>query len=225
MKKIIKIVGVLFILTMLFTGCSEKYDLKFSEVSESYSKLPLLKEESIGTVMKEINIDEFKIILYTTQETDLVRGGLKFSNEIYDIGEVSMEPALDEIYLDKMKVFNKDVLNIKGILGANYGYSDYIFIEDNSQLFRLRVDGNTEEIDIDDDGIVEVISTLGTIPETKIYRTKEGQIFVANINESINAKAVLLKDRDKKVFEVYFQPNKPKLFQFKNDNLNSYRDW
>lgn len=223
-KEIIKINMIILILIIQLSGCGEKYELQFKEMTEAYSKLPILNEESIESILKEIEIDEFQLILYTTKELDFIKGALKRNNQIYDIGDVSMRDVVDEISINRIKVFNREVLKIQGILGANYGYSNYIVLEDNSQLSRLGIDGNTEEIDIDDDGVKEIITTIGTIPETKIYRTRRGQVFIADINKSINAKSVLLKDKDKKIFEIYFQPNKPKLFKFKEGSLIRYSD-
>ena len=72
---------------------------------------------------------------------------------------------------------------------------------------------------MDSDGKNEVVATTGTIPETRIYMLKEGKVVVSDINKSIGAKSVILQDKDKKLFEVYFEPNKPEHYVFNKDSF------
>ena len=119
--------------------------------------------------------------------------------------------------IEETQVFGKKAVKIYGILGANYAQAYYWFPGEKPDESIIQVDGNTGEIDLDRDDKNEIISTSGTIPGTKIYMLKEGKIHVCNINESIGAKSVILKDKDKKLFEVYFEPDKPQKFTYYED--------
>jgi len=105
------------------------------------------------------------------------------------------------------------------LIGANYAQAFYWFVEEKPEESVIQVDGNTMEIDLDDDDKKEIFSTIGTIPETKIYMLKEDIIYASDINKSIGAKSVALQDKDKKLFEVYFKPNKPEQYMYYKDSF------
>lgn len=43
---------------------------------------------------------------------------------------------------------------------------------------------------------------------------EEGEIFVSNINNSIGANSTRIIDTSTRLFEVYFEPNKPELYSY-----------
>ena len=125
----------------------------------------------------------------------------------------------DLMGIEEIQVFGKKAVKIYGILGANYAQAFYWFVEEKLEEAIIQVDGSTIEIDLDSDGKNEVVATTGTIPETRIYMLKEGKVVVSDINKSIGAKSVILQDKDKKLFEVYFEPNKPEHYVFNKDSF------
>lgn len=48
---------------------------------------------------------------------------------------------------------------------------------------------------------------------------KEGKIVISDVNKSIGAKSITLQDKDKRLFEVYFEPNKPEQYVFNKDSF------
>ncbi|GAE90910.1 DNA primase [Acetivibrio straminisolvens JCM 21531] len=48
---------------------------------------------------------------------------------------------------------------------------------------------------------------------------KEGKVYASDINKSIGAKSVFLADRHKKLFVVFFKPNKPEEYIFHKDSF------
>jgi len=131
-----------------------------------------------------------------------------------------MENTPDDLLcIEETQVFGKKALKLYGLLGANYAQAFYCFAEEKKEESVIQVDGNTKEIVLDGDDKEEIVSTIGTIPETRIYVMKEGKISISDINGSIGAKSVTLQDADKKIFEVYFEQGKPEKFIFSNNSF------
>jgi len=125
----------------------------------------------------------------------------------------------DLMGIEEIQVFGKKAVKIYGILGANYAQAFYWFVGEKPEESIIQIDGNTVEIDLNSDDKNEVVATTGTIPETRIYMLKEGKIVVSDINKSIGAKSVTLQDKGKKLFEVYFEPNKPEQYVYYRDSF------
>ncbi|MFA7139068.1 MAG: hypothetical protein WC151_11185, partial [Bacteroidales bacterium] len=125
----------------------------------------------------------------------------------------------DLMGIEEIQVFGRKAVKIYGILGANYAQAFYWFVEENPEKSIIQIDGNTVEIDLDNDDKNEVVATIGTIPETRIYMLKEGKIVISDVNKSIGAKSITLQDKDKRLFEVYFEPNKPEQYVFNKDSF------
>ena len=125
----------------------------------------------------------------------------------------------DLMGIEELQIFGKRAVKFHGILGANYAQAYYWLVEEKTEDSIFQVDGSTIEIDLDNDDKKEIVATIGTIPETRIYKLKEGEIYVSDINKSIGAKSVYLKDEGKKLFEVYFEPNKPEQYVFDKDSF------
>jgi hypothetical protein len=216
----LKLLSIFLILYFLLIGCNKedaKYLLEFNEIS--YLKIEKLDSDNIDRMIEEKIIDEeHSAFIYTGYENSEYEGGINYKGQSYYLGQVSMENTPEGMMgIEETQVFGKKAVKIYGILGANYAQAYYWFPGEKPDESIIQVDGNTGEIDLDRDDKNEIISTSGTIPGTKIYMLKEGKIHVCNINESIGAKSVILKDKDKKLFEVYFEPDKPQKFIYYED--------
>ena len=172
-------------------------------------------------IIEEKIIDkELSAFMFTDNENSEFKGGINLNGASYYIGQVSMENTpVDLMGIEEVQVFGKKAVKIYGIMGANYAQAFYWFVEEKPEDSVIQIDGNTMEIDLNDDDKNEIISTLGTIPETRIYMLKEGKIYACDINKSIGAKSVALKDKDKKLFEVHFEPNKPEQYMYYKDSF------
>ena len=213
----LKLLSIFLIINFLLIGCNKegaKYPLKFNELS--YSKIEKLNSDNIDEIKEEKIIDqEQSVFIFTGYENGEYKGGINFNGESYYIGQVSMENTPEGMMgIEEIQVFGKKAVKIYGILGANYAQSYYWFPGEKPEESVIQVDGNTVGIDLDGDDKKEIISTFGTIPETRIYILKGDRICASDINESIGAKSVILKDKEKKVFEVYFEPGKPQKFMY-----------
>lgn len=222
----LKLLIILLTLTFLLNGCNNGcnkedniYPLEFFQISNA--KIENLELDSINKIIEEKIIDvELSTFIFTDNENNEFKGGINLNGKSYYIGQVSMENTPDGLMgIEEIQVFGKKAVKIYGILGANYAQAFYWFIKEKPEESIIQIDGNTMEIDLDNDDKKEIISTLSTIPETRIYMLKEGRIYVSDINKSIGAKSVALKDKDKKLFEVYFEPNKPEQYMYYKDSF------
>ena len=166
-------------------------------------------------IVEKIINKRLSAFLFTDNENGQINGGINLNDKSYYIGQVSMENTPDHLMgIAEVQVFGKKAVKIYGILGANYAQAFYWFVEEKTEDYIIQIDGHTMEVDLDDDGKKEIVSTSGTIPETKIYILREGKIYVSDINKSIGAKSVFLQDEDKKLFQVYFEPNKSEQYVY-----------
>lgn len=197
---------------------NKKHTLIFSEASNT--KIESLQLNNINMIEEKIIDKDLSTFIFTDNGNGEYKGAINLHGKSYYIGQVSMENTPEDLMgIEEIQVFGKKAVKIYGILGANYAQAFYWFVEEKPGEAIIQIDGNTVEIDLDSDGKNEVVATTGTIPETRIYMLKEGKIFVSDINKSIGAKSVTLQDKDKKLFEVYFEPNKPEQYVFNKDSF------
>lgn len=212
---------MLFVLTLLLCGCKKdsEYQLEFFQISNV--KPENLKLDNTCEIIEEKIIgNELGAFIFTDSENSGFKGGIHCSGNSYCIGEVSMGNTPDGLMgIEETRVFGKTAVKIYGILGANYAGAFYWFVGEKPEESIIQINGNTVEIDLDGDDRKEIISTSGTIPETRIYMLKEGGIYASDINQSTGAKSVALHDKDKKMFELYFEPNKPEYYIYYKDTF------
>lgn len=208
-------ITILMILVMLM-GCHQKaqaYPLKFSPVS--YVAMESLNFDQIDQMVEEKVIDNgLKAFIFQDHDGEM-KGGVQINGRVYGIGQLAMEnPQGDLMGIQEVQVFGKKAVKIYGALGADYLQAFYWFVEENPEASIIQVDGHTMEIDLDGDDGNEILATFGTIPKTKVYMFQEDSLCVADLNESLGAESVALKDIAQRVFEVYFEPNKPEQWHY-----------
>ncbi|QNO14299.1 hypothetical protein HYG86_05690 [Alkalicella caledoniensis] len=201
----------------------ETLSLIFEEITPF--TLSHLTEDVEGDVLNEKKLDQGIVVkLFNNKTNGQVSGSIQVNGKVFLIEEVTMEGTSDEIYgIEETEVFGKKAIKIYGILGANHQVNYYWFYEQEQvENSVIKIEGNTEEIDLDDSGRTEIISSIGTVAETSIYLMREDKIMVTNINKSINVQAVYLLNRDAKIFEVYFGPNDMKHYYYLGGYLRSF---
>ena len=217
-----KLLIIFLTLACLLNGCSKEdniYPLEFFQINNV--KIENLELDNINKIIEEKTIDkERSAFIFTDNENSEFKGGINFNGNSYYIGQVSMDNIPEDLMgIEEIQVFGRKAVKIYGILGANYAQAFYWFVEENPEKSIIQIHGNTVEIDLDNDDKNEVVATIGTIPETRIYMLKEGKIVISDVNKSIGAKSITLQDKDKRLFEVYFEPNKPEQYVFNKDSF------
>lgn len=174
-------------------------------------------------VIKESNVLGYKSILYKIDSEGDIYGGVYLNDKVLSIGPVSMNSTPDDLLvISESNVFGKNLIKFSGIPGANYAKSVYLEVEDELVTPLFEVDGNIIEIDLDQDGIKEMITTIGTIADTNIYKYLNNQIYISNLNRSINAQSVIF-NMENHGFEAYFENNKSNLYYYKDGKLELHR--
>lgn len=203
---------------VLFEKEDNIYPLEFSQISNT--KIQNLQLDNINIIEEKIIDKDLSAFIFTNNENSEYKGAINSHGKSYYIGQVSMEGTPEGLMgIEELQIFGKRAVKFYGILGANYAQAYYWLVEEKTEDSIFQVDGNTIEIDLDNDDKKEIVATIGTIPETRIYKLEEGKIYVSDINKSIGAKSVYLKDEGKKLFEVYFEPNKPEQYVFDKDSF------
>lgn len=219
---------ILFIIfALILSGCN-KNELTDTSIQLDFNPIQSNIELQIVDydieIIKEITVGGYKAILFRLNQEGDIYGGVYIKNEIYSIGSVSMNLTPDNLLaVAQSDVFGKNLIRFSGILGANYARSVYIEVENSSVKPLIEVDGNIVEVDLDEDGIKEVVTTIGTIPNISIYRIENNYISVSNINASISAQAVLF-NREIRKFRVYFEPNQSYFYIYSNGRLDREKD-
>jgi hypothetical protein len=196
------------------------YALEFSAIDNT--EIKSLDIANIAIVEERVIDEGLTAFIYTNNENSEYEGAIHAGGKSYYIGQVSMEDTPEALMgIEEIQVFGKRAVKFYGLLGANYAHAFYWLVEEKAEESIIHVDGNTTEIDLDDDGKNEIIATTGTIPETRIYMQQGTEISVCDINKSLGAKSVFLKDADSKLFEIYFESNKPEQYVYQNGSLTN----
>lgn len=179
-----------------------------------------MKQEDIDEITKEQTIAGGKIIIFTKQDDkEYIYGAFETKDSLQVFGAVGGFNNLELVSIEELSLFNKSLICIRGVVGANAPIQHYLTVEDGEITPFLRVaTGNTMEVDIDGDGTAEIVSIHGTPLETYIYKWQEGEFWVTSVNKSLGATYVFLnQDR---LFEVMFTGSDDiELFEYKSGIL------
>lgn len=191
----------------------DNFQLNFTVQKFSKTPLSLLKDNQIKSIINIQKIDEMVTFgQYIAEEyneenpEDYTYSYIEISGKQYALSN----SLGDTLYtLTSTTLTDTDMIYvINELRGANYGVTIFIKIEDMVPYIISEIDGFAEISDIDGDGTKEVISTVGTVPETSIYffNFDEETISIADINEQTNAKYSIY-DAATNTFRLAFGPN------------------
>ncbi len=195
--------------------------LKFKSVTVEDNTVNI-SEDVIVKIFKQYEIEGNKYIIFTVKDdTENLHSGVIIDKKIYDFGIVSMmgdKNSTDFYSIEELELYGKQLVKIRGFLGANYATTNYYFIENQVPQVFLHSEGYTKEVDLGGDGIQEIVAStsLGAASFADIYKYENGSFTVTNLNEALNAITVYLAETDGKVFEAYFKdlPNQPKHYEY-----------
>lgn len=184
--------------------------LQFQEVNENYP-MTLISPSDIKQVLKEDSpyADGCKYVVFEKAgDSENLYLGVNPDNLIYNLGKVSMfsnGQPLKIVEIKPVKLANTDVVEINGIMGANYAPTTYISVQSGKPVILLKTEGPTSIKDLNKDGTEELISSYGTAAQTDLYVYKDNKFYKANLNAALSAEAVYLKDG---VFESFHAEGK-----------------
>lgn len=158
------------------------------------------------TVLKELSISSGKLVFFKkTDDVENVYAAYQSGNSLYDIGAVGGEVYMDDLSVTELSLFNRSLLRTIGSVGANASIYRYFSIADGTIEPFLTVDnGHAREIDVDGDGVMEVISSHGLPMQTFLYKWQDDQFMMANVNEALGAVSVYF-DEQANDFKVQYE--------------------
>jgi hypothetical protein len=110
---------------------------------------------------------------------------------------------------------------INELRGASYGVTIFIVIKEKTPYIISEIDGFAQISDIDENGAKEVVSTVGTVPDTSIYffNFDKQTVSSVNINEQSGAKYSMY-DATTNTFSLAFEPNQnPVTYVYETNKL------
>lgn len=180
--------------------------------ADSEQTIGSIRAEEIGDIMQEYEFAWGKVFIFTgSKDENNVYGGYLADGQYYVLGQIGER---NDVMLETVQLWGRELVKLLGVYGANAPVTNYFKISEGKLEPFLKVDtGNVTELDLDEDGVSEIVSQHGTFSMTLIYRWEAGQWEVANLNEALNADAVML-DPERKLFYAHFRDGSKKRFAF-----------
>ncbi|MGG3284490.1 hypothetical protein [Paenibacillus solani] len=170
----------------------EAYSLHFKEAALE-APVKSIDATDLTNVLTKQKIDEYTIYFYEEKglNEENVRAAIGMGTKLFDIGQVgyaALDP--DQYTVNQVQALDQSYIKVNGACGANCPISYYIQ-PDISTPMSLRIEAHTVEADVDQDGIKDIVASVGTAADTSIYKLRDGHIVVANLNETLDAQAVI----------------------------------
>lgn len=191
----------------------------FEKYEDTNTKVESIDIRKLGKTLSEKSVDSKKIsIAEMYEDQEYLHAILITSDKLFDLGPVSMKNLsnsnTDSIAIHTTYLNNNKLIRLEGSLGLNYPQTKYFIINDNIPALLLKIDGHTNEIDLDGDGYNEVISSSGTPTITQVYKVEKNNIKIADINKTLNNAISVIYENN--TFSAYYkdQPNIPKYYKY-----------
>jgi len=170
-----------------------------------------------------------KIVIYTRKnDTDFLYAALVQNSLVYDLGKAAgyHYEQSDAVTVDNTMLFGKKVVKIQGSVGAAASMTRYIELKDGKPVQLMVIDeGYASEMDVDHDGLPEVIVSSGTVPYTSIYRWKDGHIQRSDMNEALQAEAVSITEEGAVLAAFGKEQSLVKLYWLKKEGLKEFSQY
>lgn len=232
MKKVLN--AVLFISLIFVGGCNSgtpntpedqnisTVELIFDSVNND-QKIEKIDSLDSTKIVKEQTVSGGAVVIYSRQDdNENIYGAFKTTDAMYSLEVVGGMPAqLDDelLSIKELRLFNKTIIRIKGVFGANAPVQNYFTVESGHIHPFLRIDtGHATELDPDGNGSVEIVASHGTPMETYIYKWEDEKFSVANVNQSLKAISVHL-DEEKRFNAFFEEGNTSKQFAYESGLL------
>ncbi|WP_152970627.1 hypothetical protein [Bacillus sp. FJAT-28004] len=172
-------------------------DLQLTKQSEIVMPLAFEKVQNVQKVVKvdtiqmeqlfkEQEISGGKISIYSKSgDAEQVYGAFESEAGLYELGVVGgVHPQNNDelLSIKEMELYGKSLIRINGVFGANAPIQNYFEMADGKPNPFLLVDtGHAEEVDLDGDGIEEVVSKHGLPLLTFVYKWEDGAFKVGEV--------------------------------------------
>jgi len=183
--------------------------LKFEKL-ENEQKIKAEDNMQIVTVLLNESVDGGRAYIYEkVGEKENLHGGFTAGGSFYDLGAVGdLQGFLNELtHVRTFELYGKTVIKFQGVFGSNVSNTSYFVIDRGIPLQFLSTEGITTELDIDGDGIKEIVAELpGTIPSVKIFEWNGDSFLTAAVDEALGAESVIFNQEDGSFSAYYKRP-------------------
>lgn len=197
---------------------SPHFDLTYTHFGQ-FEPLHEVQPNDQQILLRSEKINDLQFDFYYKNEADTdIYVSMHINTTTYELGQIAYIRMEDDVTITYVTANSMPLIKVNGYCGANCPISMYVTADTASPAL-LRIEANTVETDVDDDGLPEIVATVGTAPQTTIYKMENDRIIAANINEIMNAPAVLY-DRDKNVFQVATVPGEISAWKISGRSLH-----
>lgn len=192
-----------------------KVKLDRIEQAGDFEFLNELKSERLGNAGKS----QINITLYSDKDNNIF-GVFKHKSKNYMLTYLGYAHDINSIEIHKLQLkfkFNGGIIDLVSCIGSStLGYTYVIFNEASNSWFSFHNWGKPQVIDVNQDGIKEVILQFGGMhlnaPELNILSFQKGSFMLADINDEVDrldtnitkVSSSFLKEVDNKVIvEIY----------------------
>ncbi|MBP7223081.1 MAG: hypothetical protein KBA50_07515 [Sedimentibacter sp.] len=183
--------------------------LRFEKL-ENEQKIKAEDNMHIGTVLLNESVDGGRAYIYEkVGEKENLHGGFTAGEAFYDLGAVGdLQGFLNELmHVRTFELYGKTVVKFQGAFGSNVSNTSYFAVDRGIPVQFLSTEGITTELDIDGDGIKEIVAEMpGTVPSVKIFEWNGDSFLTAVVDEALGAESVIFNQEDGS-FSAYY--NKP----------------
>ncbi|MFP3388278.1 hypothetical protein [Brevibacillus sp. SIMBA_040] len=181
----------------------DSFTLDFSKVEWEQPLLQATLTNNLGSIVVKKQINHYVVFLYQKDQENIY-AAIQSGSTIFDIGQIGYTlQQKDSISIEQVDAFGKAYVKITGFCGANCPITNYVQMDKNPpSLFQIQA--HTVEADLNEDGIKEIIATVGTLAETSIYRWRQESMETVNLNEAMKAQVVIYKS-ETNTFEASLQ--------------------
>lgn len=169
----------------------QSFSLIFKSV-ELENPLTKISSTELKNIILEKQINDYKVFIYQkASDTENVFAAIQSGSNIFEIGQIGYAPVqkANDYSVNQVKALNNKYIKVTGSCGANCPISEYIQMNRDIPTL-VRFDAHTQEADMNQDGINEIVATVGTAAETSIYKLENNHIVTVNLNETMNAQVV-----------------------------------
>lgn len=168
---------------------AKQFQLNFTSSSIAKPLTKILRIEHSREVERRV-IDESTVVIYEmNDDVKQFYAALQTIEGTYEIGQMGYEGA-NAYTIHTIEALGQTYIKVTGSVGANSPIADYVSVTTSPPIL-LHIEANTVEADVDQDGIKEIVATIGTAAETIIYKNENDSMVSANLNEIMNARVVL----------------------------------
>ncbi|KUO75496.1 MAG: hypothetical protein APF77_22545 [Clostridia bacterium BRH_c25] len=181
--------------------------IQFTQV-DSKQKIETENKMQIGNMIDSMDVDGGRAYIYEkADDMEDFHAGFAGRDAFYDLGAIgSRNGSLNELaYVRAFELYGKLIVKFQGVFGSHVTNTSYFTIEQGVPKPFLLTEGITTEMDIDSDGMKEIIAELpGTIPSVNIFEWDGDSFLTASADEALNAGSIIFNCEDGS-FSAYYR--------------------